>query len=160
MSADEIGAMSSLHNRCNEQISSVIAGLKRRSTPLLLASAKLAMLQSNYKHLSAEIYVALRQPPDRRREELEIQWNAAVDELTAEISRQSKVMTTQLADSELYIKQLLVINDTLWNIRSDAGIDRRLLGDALRPNNPTVDLRGLDHAGQNCSELGRHQRKH
>jgi signal transduction histidine kinase len=137
------------HRKCEGAIRQVLAGLEQRAgvypTPDTRALlARYARYQANWQRLMGW----LQSPAAERTHARDLEWVGAVDGLTGEMDRVSKQLTNELAGADPFISAMLQINDILWNLRGDAGVLRRVLGDSMKGRGASpAQMIQIDHLG-------------
>jgi len=131
-SADLLQRLSSLHGRAEISLKSAISELRAR--PSAANTAGLAEILERHalcERLRLGVITALGQPIEVRPKTLITDWTAAADDLQAEMDRQSQELSRSLAGADTFITEILKLNDVVWSIRADVGIDRRDLAGML-----------------------------
>ena len=131
-SADLLRHIASLHSQAEMSLKSVIGELHARpSTVNRAALAQILKEHARGVRSRPGAMAALGQPMELRPKTLIADWTEAADGLQAEIDRQSRELSRSLATGDPFITELLKLNDIVWSIRADIGIDRRTLAGML-----------------------------
>ncbi len=134
------------HRECDGIIGRTITTL-RRQTPIAVA-LDLALLHRRYDAYKAGwpiIAQSLKQPRGSAHQTgVDLRWAGTIDALTGEMDRVSKMLSARHG-TDAFIDDVLGINDILWNVRGDAGMLRRYMGDALQGAGASLSqLRQMD----------------
>jgi signal transduction histidine kinase len=140
-----LGKVISMHEQCDAKIAQTIGELNaRRALWGVAGPTSLGVKRALYRESWPGVIVHLRTSIDLRPEERELQWAQTIDALTSEVQRQSIKLSKTLSGNDALVNEMLTISDLAWNVRADAGLYRRYLGDALRRRNPVFKPRMLD----------------
>jgi signal transduction histidine kinase len=84
-----------------------------------------------YEKMFAAALTDLRLPAARRPAHASVDWSKAVGRLVAATDTQTSMMTGEIAGIDPLIDEMTKIGGIAWSIRKPAGIDRRLLANAI-----------------------------
>jgi signal transduction histidine kinase/DNA-binding response OmpR family regulator/HPt (histidine-containing phosphotransfer) domain-containing protein len=121
-----------LHSKSERALFSISEELRIHSTNQ--PSPKLAEIlkrKAIYSTLFPEIIAAIQLPAWQRPKSLMTNWSIAVGNLGTAINNQSIGLSREIANADPFIDEMMKINHIAWNVRIDAGTDRRNIATAI-----------------------------
>ncbi len=121
-----------LHTKSEMALSSISEELRVRSTnrtsPQL---AEILKRKAIYSALFPEIIRAIRLPAEQRPQSATANWPVVVGNLGTAINDQSIGLSREIVNADPFIDEMMKINHIAWNVRIDAGTDRRDIATAI-----------------------------
>ena len=121
-----------LHAKSEMALASIAEELRlhssNRPSPGL---AEILKTKAIYSKLFPKVAAAILLPGRLRSKNLVADWPMAVGRLGAAINNQSIDLSREIANTDPFIDEMMRINHIAWNVRIDAGTDRRNIATAI-----------------------------
>ena len=135
-SAETMSQVNALQGESETALTAVIKALGNSSDGTQSGPDDILGKRARYNELYPKVIAALRQPGRQRPADLIADWRLAMNNLIAMVENRSDKMSADITGSDPVIDEIMKVNAIAWNVRIDAGMDRRTIATAIAEDRP------------------------
>ena len=137
----EIANITALHTKSLNALDTSAALMEtERATKSLPSHRAIVLAQNRYEVTFAKTMNILALPRSQRVINATADWRTAIDDLVNATDVQSRALSSQLSGINSFIDEMMKVSNIAWIIRSQAGIDRRLVSSAIEHPLPMQEV--------------------